>query len=411
MPLQPARMRPWMLSLLRLITAGRILLCCSMCPESHACRRRLRPASRSERPTTNNEVVAVVNADPITRKLLADAAIRRFGADILDNMINRHLILQECNHRGIEVTKQEVSDEIRRLAGKFGLTLESYLKLLQEERDISPGQYSREIIWPMLALRRLVADQVQVTDDEFNRAFISQFGEAVKCRLIMVADRGKAVDLQQASRRQSAAVRTAREEVQRRRSERERWRIDSSDPSIQRRFAIGRGSFGLENGAVSEVLATGRSVDCACRRCVAFRRPTPAPKRCRRSKSKSTIESVTKRCAALPASYSLACNRRPRSSRCLAMRSRSKTVSGRGGNHQWPTGLRSRRLARNASSVTARTCSRERSIASCWFRPCAKRRSKSSRADLDAEIARAAISYGLRAGGRLARLAVPGMNR
>ena len=107
--------------------------------------------------------------------MLADATIRRFGADILENMINRYLILQECNNRGVEVTKQEVSEEIRRLAGKFGLTLESYLKLLQDERDISPGQYSREIIWPMLALRRLVADQVQVTEQEFKRHFPARF--------------------------------------------------------------------------------------------------------------------------------------------------------------------------------------------------------------------------------------------
>ncbi len=148
---------------------------------------------RSRKPASN--VVAVVNADPITRKTLADEAVKRYGVDVLDNMVNRHLILQECRHNGIEVTKQQVRDEIRRLAAKFGLSLESYLQLLQEERDISPNQYSREIIWPMLALRRLVADKVQVTDEEFNRAFISQFGEAVKCRLIMVAERGKADDL------------------------------------------------------------------------------------------------------------------------------------------------------------------------------------------------------------------------
>ncbi|MGB1817434.1 MAG: peptidylprolyl isomerase, partial [Rubripirellula sp.] len=78
-----------------------------------------------------------------------------------------------------------------------GLSLESYLQLLQEERDITPGQYSREIVWPMLALRGLVADKVQVTEDEFNKAYVAQFGEAVKCRLIMVAERARALELNQ----------------------------------------------------------------------------------------------------------------------------------------------------------------------------------------------------------------------
>jgi parvulin-like peptidyl-prolyl isomerase len=140
-------------------------------------------------------IVAVVNADPITRKTLADAATERYGSDVLDNMVNRHLILQACASSGIEVSKQQVTDEIQRLASKFGLSMDSYLKLLQEERDIDPNQYSREIIWPMLALRRLVADEVKVSQEEFNRAYMSQFGEAIKCRLIMTSSHGKATQV------------------------------------------------------------------------------------------------------------------------------------------------------------------------------------------------------------------------
>ena len=63
----------------------------------------------------NNNVVAVANAEPITRKTLADESVKRFGQDVLDNMVNRQLIMQECVNRGVEVTNQEVSDEIRRL--------------------------------------------------------------------------------------------------------------------------------------------------------------------------------------------------------------------------------------------------------------------------------------------------------
>jgi parvulin-like peptidyl-prolyl isomerase len=151
-------------------------------------------SERAEGQETNN-VVAVANAEPITRKTLADESVKRYGQGVLDNMVNRQLIMQECVNRGVEVTNQEVSDEIRRLAAKFGLSLESYLQLLQEERDITPGQYSREIVWPMLALRRLVSDKVKVSEEEFNRAYVAQFGEAVKCRLIMVAQRARALEL------------------------------------------------------------------------------------------------------------------------------------------------------------------------------------------------------------------------
>jgi parvulin-like peptidyl-prolyl isomerase len=143
--------------------------------------------------SNGNSVVAVVNADPITRQMLADATLERYGDAVLDNVIiNRQLILQACSDRGIEVTETEVRQEITRLATKFGFSVQDYLKLLQDERDITPGQYGREIIWPMLALRKLVADQVEPTPEEFDRAFKAQYGEAVKCRMIMVADEDKA---------------------------------------------------------------------------------------------------------------------------------------------------------------------------------------------------------------------------
>lgn len=154
-------------------------------------------ASNAAAPRTaaGGSVVAVVNADPITSDQLAEESVRRYGVDMVDNMINRHLILQACVAAGIEVTNQDVSAEIHRIATKFNLPTDQYLQLLQDERDISPDQYAREVIWPMLALRRLVHDQVQVTDEEFNRAFIARYGEAVKCRMIMVADRQLAESL------------------------------------------------------------------------------------------------------------------------------------------------------------------------------------------------------------------------
>jgi len=144
-----------------------------------------------------NSIVAVVNADPITTDQLAAEAVRRYGVDMLDNMINRHLILQACTQAGIEVTNGDVSAEIHRIAAKFNLPTDQYLRLLQDERDISPDQYAREVIWPMMALRRLVHDRVQVTDEEFNRAFLARYGESVKCRMIMVDKPDLAQSLQQ----------------------------------------------------------------------------------------------------------------------------------------------------------------------------------------------------------------------
>lgn len=208
-------------------------------------------------PKQANPVVAVVNADPISRDALADATLQRYGTDVLDNLINRHLILQECQRRGINVTSEEVRAEVLRVAKKFGLTLESYLQLLREERDITPDQYSSEIIWPMLALRRLVAEQIEVSPQEFNKAFLAQFGEAVKCRMVMVSSQTKASDLQkQAATNPKDFARLAKEFSEDETSA----SVGGLIPPIRRYMGDSRieeAAFALQEGQVSPLLQIG----------------------------------------------------------------------------------------------------------------------------------------------------------
>lgn len=187
MPLQPARLRPWMMSLVRMLPSLALvqLMLLAFPPTM----------TSAQTPEAGNNIVAVVNADPITRKTLADATVERYGLDVLDSIINQQLILQACEQRGIKVTDSDVNQEVQRLANKFNLPMDAYLQLLKEERDITPYEYSAEIVWPTLALRRLVADKINVTQDEFNERFLARYGEAIKCRMIMVSDQQKARDL------------------------------------------------------------------------------------------------------------------------------------------------------------------------------------------------------------------------
>jgi parvulin-like peptidyl-prolyl isomerase len=105
---------------------------------------------------------------------------------VIEAMINKQLIQQYCQRANIQVTDQDVAVEIDRLARKFGMTSDDYLKMLKQERGIQPQQYGSEIIWPTLALRRLAAQKIQPTQQELDQAFESQYGEAVKARIIVL---------------------------------------------------------------------------------------------------------------------------------------------------------------------------------------------------------------------------------
>jgi parvulin-like peptidyl-prolyl isomerase len=137
-------------------------------------------------------VLAVVNGQQITRDSLAEECLRRYGAEVLESMVSKHIILQACQARQITITQKDIEDEIHNTATKFGLSAANWISLLENERDVDPGQYRRDIVWPTLALRRLASAQTVVTQEEFQRAFDSEYGPKVKALMIVVSSREKA---------------------------------------------------------------------------------------------------------------------------------------------------------------------------------------------------------------------------
>jgi parvulin-like peptidyl-prolyl isomerase len=154
------------------------------------------PAQLDSRQLT---VMAVANGQQITRQDLARECLLRYGTEVLESMVNKHLILDACQQRGIVITEKDISDEISKIATKFGLSTDRWLTMLEQERNIKPQQYGREIVWPTLALRQLAAKEIQVTKEEVDRAFESELGPKVKARIIAVTSRQKADQLRAAA--------------------------------------------------------------------------------------------------------------------------------------------------------------------------------------------------------------------
>ncbi|MEX0612869.1 MAG: peptidylprolyl isomerase, partial [Pirellulales bacterium] len=81
-------------------------------------------------------------------------------------------------------------------AKRFKIGREQLLKdVIERQRGVSEAQYKNDMLWPMIAIRKVAAEQLTVTDQQIQAAYESQFGEAVKCRLIVVSDRQLAEQL------------------------------------------------------------------------------------------------------------------------------------------------------------------------------------------------------------------------
>jgi foldase protein PrsA len=115
--------------------------------------------------------MARVGNEIISYDAVAAECVSRYGREVLDDMIHRMIITKACEDAKITVSEQEVSQEIARIAERFKLDVTAYLQMLQTERNITPMQYRTSVIWPMLALKKLAGENVEITEDDIKQAF------------------------------------------------------------------------------------------------------------------------------------------------------------------------------------------------------------------------------------------------
>lgn len=140
-------------------------------------------------------VVARVNNEPITRQQLGDECLLYFGRDVAERMMNKYLIQSECRKRGINITQEQVREEIERMAAAYKLPVAQWLSLLKDERGITEQQYAEDIVWPTLALKAIAKDQIVVTDEEIGKAYDRLCGPNIEARIIVLDDAAQAAEI------------------------------------------------------------------------------------------------------------------------------------------------------------------------------------------------------------------------
>ncbi|MEZ6054859.1 MAG: peptidylprolyl isomerase [Planctomycetaceae bacterium] len=136
--------------------------------------------------SSKEQYLGRVNKQPISYDEVARECVSRYGAEVLDKIINRMIIQQECEKRGVVVTEAEVTQEVQKICKNFKLPPDTWYQMLQAERHITPQQYHRDIIWPMLALKKLAGTDITVSEEDMRKAFERDYGPRVEVRIIMV---------------------------------------------------------------------------------------------------------------------------------------------------------------------------------------------------------------------------------
>jgi len=148
-----------------------------------------------------DDVVAWVNGEPITRDELYEEMVRYVGTQVLDEMILIKLVRQQAAQRGVEVSEDDVAAQLAAIEEDVGgpEQLKSVLQMYNMTYDDLKQQVNLNLL-----LRALVAPEIEVTEDEIrsyfdeNRERLGQ-PEQVRARHILVETEEQAKELKEAA--------------------------------------------------------------------------------------------------------------------------------------------------------------------------------------------------------------------
>jgi hypothetical protein len=129
--------------------------------------------------------VAVIHGNiPITRQDFGEYLIARQG-EKLELLVNKCIIEQACQKRGITVTNAEVDAALNEDLKGMNMTINQFVTGVLKNYHKSLYEWREDVIRPRLALAKMCRDRVTVTDQDLKAAFEAYYGEKVDCRIIL----------------------------------------------------------------------------------------------------------------------------------------------------------------------------------------------------------------------------------
>jgi hypothetical protein len=133
---------------------------------------------------TQRWVAVIYGNVPVTRDDFGEYLIARH-TDKLELLVNKRIIELACRKRGVEVTDAEVEVALGEDLKGMQVSLKDFVEKILKKYNKTLYEWKEDVIRPRLAMTRMCQDRVQVTDEDYRKAFEAYYGEKVECRLIL----------------------------------------------------------------------------------------------------------------------------------------------------------------------------------------------------------------------------------
>jgi len=210
-------------------------------------------------PTLRSQPVAKVGSVVVSEDELARECLALYGPEVLENVVNRAIIQQACQKAGVAVEEAEVHAEVEKIAKRFNLDTKTWYEMLLAERKMNPHQYRRNVIWPMLALRKLAGQQTQLTKKEVQQAFARDYGPRVKARMIMLDNLNRAQKVWDEVKKNPAEFERYARDISIEPNSRALGGAIQPIPQYSENESLWKAAFKLDEGEVSGIIQIGLS--------------------------------------------------------------------------------------------------------------------------------------------------------
>ena len=148
----------------------------------------LQPPPAGQPPVSDysRRAVAIINANQsITREDLGEFLIARGGMDKIDLMVNRKIIEVEAVKRGVSVTADEVEAALTDDLRGMGFSRDEFQRVVLPRYGKSLYEWQADVIRPRLVLAKIARPRFTITEEEYRRAYESEYGEKRKAQIIV----------------------------------------------------------------------------------------------------------------------------------------------------------------------------------------------------------------------------------
>jgi len=216
-------------------------------------------------------VAALVNGEQLALRDLAEECVARHGLEILEGTITRKILEQACQRQSIAVSEKEMEQEIARAAAvnvkskpDGSADVAAWLELVTRKQRVPLEVYRNDVVWPTVALKKLVGKKVEVGDEDLRKGYEANYGAHVRCLAIVLNEQRTAQKVFEMARRRQhvGEVRGVGQAILHGAGQQGAGGRSAADQEVRRPTVVGRGGLQAENRASSPAssrLATSTS--------------------------------------------------------------------------------------------------------------------------------------------------------